>query len=157
MPVPQRIVIVLAVLVVAVAGFVVLQPDDDDGGPTATAPAATAPAASGTDADGGATATQPAQPRRAARPRRPSEPRIVVRGGEPVGGIQEIELRKGQTLRFTVVADAVDEVHLHGYDVALPVAPGRPARFGLPADIEGIFEVELHDAGGQIASVTVQP
>lgn len=156
MPVAQRIAIVVLVLVVAVGGFLLLRPDDDgDGG--ATTAAATAPAPAATDADAGAAAPAATQPRPAPRPRRPAVPRIVVRGGEPVGGIEEIELRKGQPLRFTVVADAPDEVHLHGYDVARPVAPGRPARFALTADIEGIFEVELHHGGGQIASVVVQP
>lgn len=155
-----RIAIVVLVLVVAVAGFVVLRPDDDDGSgssaSTTTAPVAaqTAPVQNGARGATGQ-ALRAARPR--SRPAAPPVPEIVVRAGAPVGGVEEIELRKGERIRFTVVADAPDEVHLHGYDVEQPAAPGRPARFDVPAELEGIFEVELHHSGAQIASVTVEP
>lgn len=154
----QRILIVVLVIVVAAVGFVVLAPEDEDAGSgaTGTAPSATTDGGARTGAAGAALG---AARRRAARPRpaAPPVPEIAVRGGEPDGGIRELTLRKGERIRFTVVSDAPDDVHLHGYDVELPVAPGRPARFDVPAEIEGIFEAELHHSGAQIASVTVEP
>jgi hypothetical protein len=148
----QRIVVLVLVVVVAAIGFVVLKPDDDSdsGSPgtgTTAAPATTAPAGTG------ARRAARARPRPAA----PPVPEIVVRGGEPVGGVKKIELHKGDTIRFTVVSDQPDHVHLHGYDVEKHVAPGEPARFAVPADIEGIFEAELHSDDTQIASITVEP
>lgn len=151
----QRIAIVVLVVAVAVVGFVVLQPDDDSGSATGTTSVATTPSGG---AQAGATVTR-SRTTTAPRPRpaAPPVPRIVVSGGEPVGGVREIGVRKGETIRFTVVSDAPDDVHLHGYDVERPVAPGRPARFAVPADIEGIFQAELHHSGAQIAAVTVEP
>lgn len=74
-----------------------------------------------------------------------------------MGGVQTLRFRSGDRIRFEVVSDAPDEVHLHVYDIELPVGPGRPARFSTPATVEGIFEVELHGDHTQIASVVVEP
>jgi hypothetical protein len=87
----------------------------------------------------------------------PTVPVVRVRDGEPVGGVEEIEVRTGDRIRFRVVADADDEVHLHGYDIEKPVGPGSPATFDAEATVEGRFEVELHGTGTQIAQVDVTP
>lgn len=87
----------------------------------------------------------------------PTVPVVRVRDGEPVGGVQELEVPTGDRIRFRVVADADDEVHLHGYDVEKAVGPGRPATFNVEATLEGRFEVELHGTGTQIAQVDVTP
>jgi hypothetical protein len=90
-------------------------------------------------------------------PPRPAATRLVVPRGPPVGGVRTIEVQKGDTIRFTVSSDQSDEVHVHGYDLERPVGPGAPARFSFTADADGIFEVELHGSGAQIASLEVQP
>jgi hypothetical protein len=82
---------------------------------------------------------------------------IVVRDGEPVGGIQELEYDAGEQIRFRVSSDAADEVHVHGYDIEEEVPAGGTAKFSFPADIEGIFEVELHGSEKQIAELRVNP
>ena len=43
----------------------------------------------------------------------------------------------------TVTGDVTDEVHVHGYDLFAPIAPGQPATIRFDADIPGVFEVEL--------------
>jgi hypothetical protein len=48
-------------------------------------------------------------------------------------------------------------VHLHGYDIERPVGPGEPATLRFRADLEGIFEMELHGSGTQIAELEVRP
>ena len=148
----QRIGLLLAAVVVAVAAFVIARPDDDDesggGAPAAeTAPADTAPEA-----------TAPAAP----PPPEPAVHKVRLRDFAPAGGVQEIEATRGETVRIVVTSDAADEIHLHGYDVYRDVAPGRPARFRFKADIEGIFEIESHEAehAGKdplIARLTVSP
>jgi hypothetical protein len=151
----------LAVGAVAVLAlvFALVQPGDDDelsttssDPPATTGEQATAeePAVSDEDATG-PTATAPA-----ATPE-PAATLLRVRGGNPVGGVKTIEVEKGDTLRFTVSSDQSDEVHVHGYDLERPVGPDAPARFSFTADADGIFEVELHGSGAQIASLEVQP
>jgi hypothetical protein len=102
------------------------------------------------------TATEPTATAPAATPE-PAATRIRVRDGQPVGGVQTIEVEKGDRIRFTVSSDQSDEVHVHGYDLERPVGPDAPARFSFTADADGIFEVELHGGGAQIASLEVQP
>lgn len=133
-------VVVVALIAAAVVLFVVLRDDDGDADGVTTTPAATT--------------TQ--QQERKPEPK-PEVTTIVVKGGEPVGGVQELEYRRGDEIRFDVEADIAEEVHVHGYDVIEEVAPGEVARFDFPADIEGGFEVELEGSHTQIAELTVEP
>ena len=84
-------------------------------------------------------------------------PLVVVEGGEPQGGIQELTYNSGEPIRFRVESDVADEVHFHGYDVGKEVEAGGTVSFDMPATIAGIFEVELEEAKEQIAEVTVEP
>ena len=142
----------MAAVVVAVAAFVIAKPggDDDDGANT--------PAADTTQADTSPDATAPAAP----PPPEPLVHRVRLRGSAPVGAVQEFEAATGETVQIVVTSDVADEIHLHGYDVYRDVSPGRPARFRLKADIEGVFEIESHEAehaGSDplIARLTVSP
>jgi hypothetical protein len=87
----------------------------------------------------------------------PATTTIVVKDGEPVGGVQELEYSAGEEVRFTVRSDVADEVHVHGYDVEKEIPAGGSAALSFPADIEGIFEVELHESDRQIAELRVNP
>jgi len=141
----QRIGLIVAALVVAVLAFVIASPGGDDEGDQA---AQTTPTMqSETEA--------PAPPQ-------PEATRIQIRGGEVVGGPAEIRVKKGDVVRIVVSADAPDDIHLHGYDVEKKVAPGKPARFRIKADLEGEFEIESHvaeDAGRDplVGTVIVEP
>ncbi len=84
-------------------------------------------------------------------------PRIVVRDGEPVGGVKRLEYSAGEEIRFEVESDSAEEIHVHGYDVSKEVAAGGSVSFAIPAEIEGIFEVELEELGVQIAELRVNP
>ena len=124
----------LAVAVLAAAAaivlFVVLSDDDSDSGGSTTTPTAQ---------DGA------------------KLPTIVVRGGQPVGGVQELSFEQGERIRFTVQSDVADEVHLHGYDIGKNVDAGGDVEFDVPASIEGVFEVELEERVVPLAEVTVNP
>ena len=136
----------LAALAIAVGLFVALR-DTDEGNPTGPAETSTKERAT-------------AERNRGAERKRPEEPRIAtieVRDGEPVGGVRELSFPAGGTIEFEVVADMPEEAHLHGYDVSQEVGPGRAARFAVPADIEGAFELELEHAGVPIAEIRVEP
>lgn len=82
---------------------------------------------------------------------------IVVKNGEPVGGVQELEYSAGDQIRFEVDSDVADEIHVHGYDLMKDVPAGGTVSFSFPAEIEGIFEVELEGRKEQIAELRVNP
>ena len=156
-----RIGLLAATVVVLVLAFVLLSPGDDDepttaGTTTTSAPVTTgeAPAAT-TPTTTTATDTAEAPP---AADHEPAFERVHVRDGKPLGGVQTIEVQKGERARIEVVStDTSDEVHLHGYDIERNVKPGSNARFSFKADAEGIFEIELHGTGTQIAKLVVEP
>jgi plastocyanin len=134
-------VVVVALAAAAVVLFVVLSDDDGD----------TDQAASGTT-----TAATTTTQEKKEKPK-PQVTTIVVKGGDPVGGVQELTYTAGDEVRFDVESDVAEEVHVHGYDLIEQVSPGKVASFEFPADIEGGFEVELEGAHVQIAELTVQP
>lgn len=82
---------------------------------------------------------------------------IVVKNGEPVGGIAQLTYNKGEEVRFKVDSDVSDEVHLHGYDIMKDVKAGGSVSFDFPATIEGVFEAELEGRKQQILELTVNP
>lgn len=143
----------LAVAALAVAAaivlFVVLRDDASDSGASkATTPTAQTPGENG---------AAPGRDGVRGRPKEPKVATIVVRGGQPAGGVQELTFEKGERIRFIVESDVADEVHLHGYDIAKPVDAGGVVKFDLPASLEGVFEVELEDRVVPLAEVTVNP
>ncbi|HET8861661.1 MAG TPA: hypothetical protein VFM94_00235 [Solirubrobacterales bacterium] len=86
-----------------------------------------------------------------------AEPTITVKNGEPAGGVQELEYSAGDQVRFKVDSDVADEIHVHGYDLMKDVPAGGSVSFSFPAEIEGIFEVELEGRKEQIAELRVNP
>jgi hypothetical protein len=147
-------VLSLAALAAAVALFVVLRDDDGSEPETAAPTTTTAPATEEPESQQG---DRGAEEEEGSEPREPQVERIVVRGGEPVGGVAELSFEKGETIRFVVVSDVADHVHLHGYDVFQDLPAGGRAVFAVRADIEGRFEVELEDRAVPLAEITVNP
>lgn len=136
----SKVVLLVVLVAVAVGLFVVLSGDDDDSGSgsdtTTTETTATAPPAP--------TAT------------------IVVKAGEPVGGVQDVEVTKGDEVTIEVSSDADGEVHVHGYEIEKPIKAGGTVQVKFTADIDGKFEIEQHFETGdpheaEIAELTVQP
>jgi heme/copper-type cytochrome/quinol oxidase subunit 2 len=80
---------------------------------------------------------------------------IHVVNGQPQGGIQKITVNKGERVRFKVVSDVADEIHVHGYNFHKDVKKGGSVSFSFPATIDGIFDIELESRGEQIASLQV--
>jgi len=136
----------IAVVVVVIA---LVSGGGDDEGEKSTTP--TTAAQTSPDTQPGTTATTPPEPPK------PEPEKIRVKGGEPVGGVTKIELEKGDKAMIDVTADEADEAHLHGYDIEKEVGPGKTAKFRFEADLEGIYEMELHHHGTQLARITVKP
>jgi len=143
--------LVVLALAVAIVAFAIAQPGEDDGGeqgnagetsaetaPTATAPSAPKPPPDGPDAT------------------------VIELTGHAVDEVSDIEVAKGDPVRLIVRSDEPDDIHIHGYDLERPAGPGKPARFMFPATIEGIFEIESHEAehvgkDALIARLVVEP
>jgi heme/copper-type cytochrome/quinol oxidase subunit 2 len=92
----------------------------------------------------------------------PAAFKLDIKGGKPVGGVQDFKVKKGDKVTLIVTADAHDDIHVHGVDIEKPVEPGKPTTFKFTADTEGIFDIESHvaeDAGRepQMAKLTVEP
>jgi hypothetical protein len=84
-------------------------------------------------------------------------PTIVVRNGEPVGGVEKLEYSAGEQVRFRVSSDEAEEIHVHGYDYSQTVPAGGTIEFDFPAELEGIYEAELEEQGVQIAELRINP
>src|SRR5262245_18404270 len=112
--------IALVGVIVAVGLFLVLKDDtaDEDSTVETTTPAAST---DGEDQGSGQALEAEAKP----KPEKPELPVVEIKGGKPVGGVQELEFKSGEEARFEVVADAADELHFHGYDLYVDVAPGK--------------------------------
>ncbi|MDQ3641030.1 MAG: hypothetical protein M3450_06080 [Actinomycetota bacterium] len=68
---------------------------------------------------------------------------FTVRGGSVVEGASRQRATLNQPVTIRVTSDVADEVHVHGYDKKVDVAPGRPAEVTFVANIPGVFEVEF--------------
>jgi len=142
-----RILVGIAAVAAAVILLLVLK---DDGGDNSSDGDTTTAAKTTTSGAGQGQAEEQ-------KPAKPAVPTIVIRDGEPVGGIAEISVDEGDQVRFKVKSDISEEVHLHGYDIAKEVEAGGTVSFDFPATIEGIFEAELEHLGEQILELTVNP
>ena len=133
--------ILLAAAVVLVIGFLLLKPNDETTTTTTTTATTEATATTTT----------------ATAPKNTNAETIVIKNGEPVGGIAKLSYKQGSTVRLTVTTDGPEtEVHVHGYDIEETAAPGAPAKFVFKAKNTGRFEVEAHPAT-QIARLDVVP
>lgn len=138
-----RAVLLVVLAAAAVGLFVVLSGGDDD---------------SGSDSD---TTTQATTATTASVPEAPTAS-ITVKGGEPVGGVQDVEVTKGDEVTLQVSSDTAGEVHVHGYEIEKPIEAGGMVQVRFTADIDGKFEIEQHFETGdpheaEIAELTVQP
>ena len=148
-----RIAALLVTLAVIVGLFFAFKGGGDDDSTNATT-ATTDTAATTTDDSG----SEPSgEKKKKEKPAEPSVPVIEVVGGQPQGGIAGLDFNQGDEIRFDVTSDTADAVHVHGYDIEEEVPAGGTAKFDFPADLEGVFEVELHGSETQIAELTVNP
>lgn len=81
---------------------------------------------------------------------------LVVDGGQVTSsGDDRIEVAAGETLVLEVTSDVVEEVHVHGYDIEVALAPGEPTTIEILGDLPGVWEVELHGSGTKLTELAV--
>ena len=146
----QRLALIAAAIVVLVVAYVLISGGSDDGGDDAatTPPQSTGAAPSTSSTPSTSTEETPAPP---------AVPTIRVVDAKPQGGVRRLEFDKGDQIRFKVVSDTADEIHVHGYDLMKDVEKGGSVSFSFKGSIDGRFEVELEGRGEQIAELDVAP
>jgi hypothetical protein len=82
---------------------------------------------------------------------------VNVVNAKPEGGVRKLAFKKGDQVRFMVVSDTADEIHVHGYDLMKDVEKGGSVSFSFKGSIDGRFVVELEDHKQQIAELDVTP
>lgn len=80
-----------------------------------------------------------------------------IERGHLVAGNPRLVVSEGEAVILQVTSDHADELHLHGYDLALSLQPGVPATLAFSAARSGRFDIELHHAHGEIGALEVQP
>jgi len=161
----QRTGVILGALAVLLIVFVVLRGGNDDGDSssssnaqtTATQSMSTSTATGETGSTSTATSTPTTTSTATSTPAEPAVRTINVVNGQPEGGIKTISYDKGDQVRLKVSSDVADEIHVHGYDLMKDVEKGGSVEFSFAASIEGRFEIELENAGTQIANLEVDP
>lgn len=149
--------IVAAVAALAVA-FVVARGGDDPAREAAEVTPAIATVTSEPASTAPETSTSPTAPRKApAAASEPAPPTVVFVGGAPRRGVKRLAFGKGDQVRFRVRSDVDEEIHVHGFDEYADVQAGRSVTLSFPAEFDGIFDVEMHGSGTQIASLVIQP
>ena len=145
-----RVTVAVVSIAIVVVLFIVLSGGEDDGGDSTTQAEVTTTT---TDEMSGDDKPKP----KPEKPVEPEVPTIEVAGGEAKGGPVDLEFSKGEEVRFDVSSDVDEEIHVHGYDIYADLVAGKTQEIEFPAEIDGIFEVELHGTGALIAELTVRP
>jgi len=73
------------------------------------------------------------------------------------GKVTKLRFEEGETVRFRARSEQAEEIHVHGYDRYVDLPAGKTVTESFKASITGIFEVELHGSGEQIAELRVDP
>ena len=85
---------------------------------------------------------------------------LTVDNGQPVGGVKKLTYNKGDQVQLELrLNQPEEEIHVHGYEIEKP-AEHSPVRFAFPANIDGVFEIEVHrldKTEGPIAELHVNP
>lgn len=63
-----------------------------------------------------------------------------------------IRVTQGDAVEIVLTADEAAELHLHGYDLKLSLAPNVPGTIRFTASIAGRFPLEAHQFGPEPAS-----
>ena len=123
----QRFAFLGIAVVIAVVAVVLLAGGGDDSAPPARTSETPTPTTGSSDGQETPTPTPPP----------------LLTGGK----VTRLEFTEGDTVRFRVRSDVPEEVHIHGYDIARDLEPGKTTTVSFKATITGIFEIEFEHSG----------
>jgi hypothetical protein len=146
----QRAALIVGAIAVLVVAYVLIRGGSDDDKDSAAMPATQTAQSAPSTTSTPSTSTEEAPPE-------PAVPTVRVVDAKPQGGVKKLDFDKGDQIRFKVVSDTADEIHVHGYDLMKDVEKGGSVSFSFKGSIDGRFVVELEDHGEQIAELDVAP
>jgi heme/copper-type cytochrome/quinol oxidase subunit 2 len=152
----SRLAVLAGVIVIAIGGLVLARSGGDDNSSDTSTTTTAATSTTPTAATQTATTKKTTTPKRTVKPPAPVH-NITVKNGKPVGGVQEIKVKKGDQVRLLISSDVKDEIHVHGYDLHADALPGRRVGMTFKATSDGNYEIELEGRKEQIAQLTVEP
>lgn len=82
---------------------------------------------------------------------------LRIQAGRLVAGPEVIHAQQGDELILHVLSDSADEVHVHGYNLMLELAPNKLGTLQFTADRSGRFEYELEKTGVALGALEVLP
>ncbi|NNE73078.1 MAG: hypothetical protein HKN26_05390 [Acidimicrobiales bacterium] len=74
--------------------------------------------------------------------------------GELAGGPRRDKVSLGDVVKVVVTGDIEDAVHIHGYDLFVPLEDGA-GELTFDALVPGVFEIELEEAGVLLVQLEV--
>ena len=170
---PSRLLALLLVLGLSLAGAACSDDEDDDEGTGGAARTTTTTSADGdgttttttaAGGTGGETTTTAAggAPTSAPPAAGGDEPgdgviELTIRGGSVVGGVRREAVKQNAQVTLRVTSDVAEELHVHTYDLRLDLVPGQSADLTFLAKVPGVFEVELEKAGKKVLELEVRP
>lgn len=82
---------------------------------------------------------------------------VTIVDGWRESGPEMIRVTQGDAVAIRFISNQADELHLHGYDITVPLVPGKPAMLMFVAEHPGRFGYELHQAHREIGVIEVYP
>ncbi len=80
---------------------------------------------------------------------------VSLIGGKATPNGDRLTVAKGTILRLEITSDHDDEVHVHGYDIEIPVKAGATVNKDITLDQVGRFEIESHEPALTIVQLVV--
>ena len=80
----------------------------------------------------------------------------VVVTDDGIDAEERYDVPLGEEVTITVTSTFADEVHVHSYDLFAELEPDMPGRITFVADVPGVFEVELENAGVPLFELVVE-
>jgi hypothetical protein len=80
---------------------------------------------------------------------------ISLKDGKVTPNGERLALTRYTILRLRITSDRDDEVHVHGYDVEIPVKAGASVTKDITLDQVGRFEIESHTPALTILQLVV--
>jgi FtsP/CotA-like multicopper oxidase with cupredoxin domain len=82
---------------------------------------------------------------------------LSLNKGKVEAGLTVVRAKKGATVVIKVQSKSVDELHLHGYDLRLPLNGTSPGELRIHALKTGRFEMESHTTHRPVLILEVRP
>lgn len=72
---------------------------------------------------------------------------LSIKNGKLVGGERVIRVKQGDVVTLRWTTDKALTIHLHGYDIEMPLSPAAPVSMHFTARASGRFPIEIHAHG----------